>query len=123
TTALAAATTVGDTPTETGPFNGDSGDSGDNGDNGGSAPGVGGGIGNLNGDTSVGGAGMVQSSLPAVTLWVFAMGAVAVEAAAISRYRYLQPPQDPSPTVDVRLACQTEHMAASSKRPESHFPT
>lgn len=81
TTALAAATTAGDTPTETGPFNGDSGDSGDNGDNGdngGSAPGVGGGIGNLNGDPSVGGAGMVQSSLPAMTLWAFAMGAVAV---------------------------------------------
>ena len=84
TTALAAATTAGDTPTETGPFSGDSGDSGDNGgngdngDNGGSAPGVGGGIGNLNGDPSVGGAGMVQSSLPAMTLWAFAMGAVAV---------------------------------------------
>lgn len=66
TTALAAATN-GDLPSATG-------SSGDSGDNGGSLPGVGVG----SGGGPVGGAGMVQSSLPSVTLWAFAMGAVAV---------------------------------------------
>ena len=73
TTALAAATS-GNSPSETG-------SSGSSGDNGGSVPGVGvgvGGVGGVGGPGSVGGAGMVQSSLPAHTLWVFAMGAVAV---------------------------------------------
>ncbi|KFZ11735.1 hypothetical protein V502_07437 [Pseudogymnoascus sp. VKM F-4520 (FW-2644)] len=69
TTALAAATS-GNSPSETG-------SSGDSGDNGGSVPGVGVGIVGVGGPGSVGGAGMVQSSLPALTLWVFAMGAVA----------------------------------------------
>lgn len=67
TTALAAATS-GNSPSETG-------SSGSSGDNGGSVPGVG-----VGGPGSVGGAGMVQSSLPAHTLWAFAMGAVAVGA-------------------------------------------
>ncbi|OBT95294.1 hypothetical protein VE01_06608 [Pseudogymnoascus verrucosus] len=69
TTALAA-TTNANTPSETG-------SSGNDGNNGGSLPGVGiGGVGG--GGGSVGGAGMVKSSLPTLTLWAFAMGAVAV---------------------------------------------
>ncbi|OBT75276.1 hypothetical protein VF21_05667 [Pseudogymnoascus sp. 05NY08] len=73
-TALAA-TTDKNTPSETG----SSGGNGNNGNNGGSLPGVGiGGVGR--GGGSIGGAGIVQSSLPALTLWGFAMGAVAVGA-------------------------------------------
>ncbi|OBT39468.1 hypothetical protein VE00_10130 [Pseudogymnoascus sp. WSF 3629] len=66
TTALAA--TNRNTPTQTG-------SSGNGGNNGGSLPGVG--VGGVGGGGSVGGAGMV-SSLPALTLWAFVMGAVAV---------------------------------------------
>ncbi|OAF60989.1 hypothetical protein VC83_02672 [Pseudogymnoascus destructans] len=70
TTALAP--TNKNTPSETG-------SSGNGGNNGGSLPGVGiVGGGGVGGGGSVGGAGMVKSSLPALTLWAFAMGAVAV---------------------------------------------
>ncbi|OBT64588.1 hypothetical protein VE03_06301 [Pseudogymnoascus sp. 23342-1-I1] len=73
TTALASATSR-DSPSQTG-FSGNSGNSGDSS---GSGPGVGVGIGGVGALGSVGGAGMVKSSLPTLTLWAFAMGAVAV---------------------------------------------